>query len=201
MYLLFRVVLLSSLVSLAGCAFGTRTATLTYPPDEESEGLVASAQAAEMEVTRDKSVYLTVSDERSDRTRIGNVRNAFGMDTADVVTKDDIARWVEGAIAMELRQAGYEVIQGDTNPGGDDVIGLDAEVLKVYCDVYMTYDGEVSLMVNLKGDDGTEVRKQIEGKGGVGLNWAATAESYAESIALALQDAISKIETELEAFN
>jgi hypothetical protein len=201
MLTVLRIALVSSVLLLTGCAFGTRTAVLTYPPGDESEGLVESAQAAEMETTRSKSVYLTVSDERADRSRIGNVRNGFGMDTADVVTEDDIAGWVESAIAMELQQAGYDVVQGEASPSSDDVIGLNAEVLKIYCDVYMTYDGEVSLMVNLKGDDGNEVRKQIEGKGGVGMNWAATSKSYAESLALALEDAISKIELELEAFN
>jgi hypothetical protein len=196
-----HIALIASMLALTGCAFGTRMAELSYPPNEQGGGLIESAHAAQTEMPRSRNIVLNVSDERSERSRIGNVRNTFGMDTADVVTKDDVAGWVEGALANELTNAGYHVTRSGEAAIGDGVISLQAEILTVYCDVYLTYDGEVSMMVILEGKERDTIRKQFEGEGGVGLNWAATSESYAESLALALKDVISKILTEVAAYH
>jgi len=197
---ILNLALISSIALLSGCAFGTRTAELSYPPEENGGGLIQSAQAQGTELHRSKIVALSVTDERSERNRIGNVRNGFGMDTADVVTKDDIRGWVDDALTKELESAGYEVVRSDEAGASKDVIGLQAEILKVYCDVYFTYDGEVALMVTLDSEDSDTVKKQFEGEGGVGLNWAATGDSYAESLALALQDVIAKLLAEVAAY-
>lgn len=196
----FHIALVASMLVLSGCAFGTRTAMLSYPPSEKRGGLIESAHAEETEATRSRNIALSVTDQRSERERIGNVRNGFGMNTADVVTEDDVAGWVEGALAKELTNAGYHVTRLGETATGNDVIALRAEIVTVYCDVYFTYDGEVSLMVTLEDKDRGTVSKQFSGEGSVGLNWAATSKSYAESLALALQDVISKILTEVAAY-
>jgi hypothetical protein len=198
MHTLIRLTALTALVASTGCAFGTREAVLSYPPEaDDGGGLIASAHAEEGIVPRAREIVLKVSDERAERDRIGNVRNGFGMDTANVVTKDDVAGWVEGALAQELTNAGYTVVAAGADASRDDAIGLTAEIVEVYCDVYMTYDGDVALMITLEGPEAKPVRTQIEGHGGVGINWAATGKSYAESLALALQDAIEKVLAEL----
>lgn len=196
---LFAVLLMSSLV-LGGCAFGTRTVVLHYPPEEPAEGMIGSAHAAPAVTAEQGIVVLSLSDQRAERGRVGNVRNGFGMDTADVVTNDDVTAWVQGALEQELAHAGYRVIPPGELESGSDAIDLQADIVRVYCDVYMTYDGEVSLLVNLKGGGRDAVTTQLLGEGGVGLNWAATAESYGESLALALQDVIAKLLAELAGY-
>jgi hypothetical protein len=195
----FQLVLIATAALLSGCAFGTRTAHLTYPPEESEHGAIPVAHAQEVQPDRERVVVLGVTDDRSEKSRIGNVRNTFGMDTADVVTGDDVRGWVEAALKSELERAGYTVVQ-EGAPQADDAVSLQTSVVKVYCDVYMTYDGEVYLSVNLHDRNRSPTSKLIEGEGSVGLNWAATAESYAESLALALQSAISKVLIELEAY-
>jgi len=194
-----QVLLFATATILSGCAFGTRTVHLTYPPEESDHSAIPVAHAQERQSDRRQAVVLSVTDDRTEKNRIGNVRNTFGMDTADVVTSDDVRGWVEAALKSELERAGYTVMQEGTSQT-DDAVGLRTSVVKVYCDVYMTYDGEVSLMLNLQGGNRSPTSKLVEGEGSVGLSWAATAKSYAESVALALQDAISKVLIELDAY-
>jgi hypothetical protein len=184
---------LMSLLVLGGCAFGTRTVVLSYPPEETVDGFIDSAYAEEIGEAVPRTIVLSVFDRRSEGHRIGNVRNAFGMDTADVVTRDDVTDWVARALEKELVSVGHSVIRSGEALPGENAIGLRADILTVYCDVYLTYDGEVSLMVTLEDKERGSISKQLAGEGSVGLNWAATAESYGESLALALQDAISKL--------
>ena len=193
-----RVVFLSSLLCTAGCAFGTRHAEMGYPPVSEDRGMIPAAHAASVPVGRSRDVILTVSDGRTETHRIGNVRNGFGMDTANVVTEDNLVSWVEGAFTHELTSVGYSVTPEGGDVSHEDAIGITAEILEVYCDAYMTYDGDVSLMVTLEGQGHEPVRKQYAGEGSVGMSWAATSKSYAESLALALEHAIAQVMVDLE---
>jgi hypothetical protein len=109
-----RIVFLSSLLCTAGCAFGTRHAEMGYPPVSENGGMIPAAHAASMPVGRSRDVILAVSDGRTETHRIGNVRNGFGMDTANVVTEDDLESWVEGAFTHELTNAGCKFSHFDS---------------------------------------------------------------------------------------
>ena len=188
-----------AVMGASGCAFGTRQADLAYPPKEKDGGVVATAQAATTASPQGRRVVLAVTDERPNKARIGNVRNAFGMDTANVVTNDDVAAWVAGALRHDLAAGGYSV---DTSGAGagEGTVQLEARVIEVYCDVYMTYDGDVTLDVTFTAPGRPPLEKYYEGAGSVGVNWAATAESYAESLARALQDAISQVMKDLTAY-
>ena len=188
--------LVLAMVSMTGCAFGTRDADLTYPPRHEGEGVIPEAHAAVAPVAGERSVVLAVSDERPNKARIGNVRNAFGMDTADVVTDEDVDAWVTGALSRELSDKGY-VVRAAEDPEGGESLRIDAEIVHVYCDVYLSYDGKVGLGVTFSSPGRPPLRKQYEGKGSVGVNWAATAESYAQSLALALENALSQVMADL----
>ncbi len=184
-----------------GCAFGNRHATLVYPPEEESKDPgpgVAEASPAPA-VTGEPIILLQFADKRSKGRVIGEVQNGFGMHTADVVTEDSVAEWVTGALEMELRKAGYEVIDGEDleSPAtGPVVIG---EVLAVYCTAYWSYDGEVSFVASVKEGGKEILKKQYTGKGSAGTNWTATARSYAQSLSLALADAIGSLVDDLNA--
>jgi uncharacterized lipoprotein YajG len=193
------LIIVLGLVNLSGCAFGTRHAELGYPPAEpEAGGMIAAARAADALTPGCCEIVISVSDMRARTDRIGNVRNTFGMDTADVVTKDDVRAWVEDAFTHELTGAGYTVLPAGS--GAENAILLKASITNVHCDAYLTYDGDVLMTVTLSRQDQPDFAKSYEGSGSVGLSWAATAKSYAESLALALEDAIAQVMVDLARF-
>lgn len=186
---------------VTGCAFGNRHATLIYPPEEGSKNSgsgVAEASPAPA-VTGESIILLQFADKRSKGRVIGEVQNTFGMHTADVVTEDSVAEWVTGALDMELRKAGYEVINGEDLEGPATGPVVTGEVLVVYCTAYFSYDGEVSFVASVKEGSKEILKKQYTGTGSAGTNWTATARSYAQSLSLALADAIGSLVADLNA--
>ncbi len=183
----------------AGCAFGNRHATLVYPPEEGTMDPgpgVAEASPAPA-VTGEPIILLPFADERSQKKFIGEVRNGWGMHTADVVTEDNIANWVTEAIKIELGKAGYNVtkVEDLSSPSSSRVVA--GEVLTVYCTALWSYEGEVSFYARVE-EDGKEVfRRRYTGKGSAGLNWTAAARSYGNSLSLALADAIGSFVADL----
>mgnify|MGYP007011830667 CR=1 FL=1 len=191
------ILVATTLLALSGCAFGTRQADLSYPPHEQGEGkVIAVAKADPAGMPGCCEVLLTVRDMRARTDRVGNVRNGFGMDTADVVTDVDVRTWVEDAFRHDLAQAGWVVLPAAVVPG-DDAVRLDADITKVHCDAYLSYDGNVAMSVTLAQPGAQPFERHYEGSGSVGISWAATAKSYAESLSLALQDAIAQVMTDL----
>jgi hypothetical protein len=196
-----KVAILILLASITGCAFGTRHAELSYPPSaSDGVSLIASAHQEASVAGKSREVVVQVSDQRDSRERIGNVRNGFGMDTADVITNDDLNLWVKRALISELANAGYTIVADGGRATGDDAIALDAEILEVYCDVYISFDADVSMRVTLSGKDIQPLPRTYEGDGSVGVAWDLTAKGFAESLSLALQDAISKILADMAEF-
>ncbi len=125
-------------------------------------------------------------DERTEKNVIGNVRNGWGLKTADVVTDTDIAQWVTNALKSELGNGGYVVAKDRTE------IVAGGEVLTVYCDSYLQYEGNVTLGVVLKKGDQVLIDKKYTGKA-TNLNWAATAKSYGLTVEQSLQNAMKQI--------
>lgn len=191
---------LLTIAVLSGCAFGTRQANLIYPPAPEAGAAIPAAQA-QPPARKASSIYVAnFRDERTDKSTVGTVRNGFGMRTADVVPTGSVSDWVTQGMTRELRASGYTVV---TKPAGDAVDPgaylVSGDVLNVFCDMYMSYTGQVSLLVKASLD-GTEVMtKHYAGEGSAGIAWAATGESYAQSLALALRDALRKFIAELDA--
>lgn len=181
-------------VTLAGCAFGTRQASLTYPPAGVQQAAVADA------ATKNTTIILNkFSDERSDKSVVGTVRNGFGMRTADVVASSDVSDWVTKAVGTELRANGYRVVSASPETINDPkAVVVSGSVLNAFCDMYMSYTGQVSLLTKVtKGSNGM-IAKHYSGEGSAGLAVAATGESFAESLSLALRDALKKFMADLE---
>lgn len=177
------LVLLLALQS-AGCAFGTRRPVLNYT--------VGSQQKP----ARNINLYVEqFSDERLDRNVIGHVRNGWGMKTAEVVTVTNIADWVTEAMRAELKNSGY-TLTDDVNTEH----AIQGEVIKVYCDSFMSYDGEVGVEVTLRKGAQDLFRKKYLGKDS-SINMASTAKSYGitmeRSLQKALVDAVHDIDRSL----
>lgn len=179
-----------------GCAFSTRNATLVYPPAPSTSG-VAVAHAAEEPTTNSISiVVLPFDDRRDDTTNVGTVRNGFGMKTAPVRADNSVSVWIQDALAFELRQAGYSVSSSASAP--DSSLALGGEILKVYTDAYFAYSAEVSLSVRLTREGREIFGHSYVGTGSAGTNVTATAKSYAQSLALALADALRQVVPDVE---
>lgn len=187
-------------VVLAGCAFGTRHPTLTYPPAAES-GAVPAAQAAARSAAKNVRIVLDpFVDQRSDKRVVGTVRNGFGMRTADVIPTNSVSGWVMQAMTMELEKNGYVVATGRS--GTDGQAGATAEVsgeiLNVFCDMYFSYTGQVSLLARVSRGGKEVLNRHFAGEGSAGIAWGATEESFAQSLALALAAALQQFITELD---
>jgi len=188
-------ILSAFLFLVSGCAFGTRQPTLAYPPQATS-GETGTAHAASAPAPKPiKIVLKQFTDQRSDKKVVGTVRNAFGMKTADVVPTNDVADWVTGALRSELQGAGYTVVD-DAAADADSAV-VSGEVLNVYCDMYFSYTGQVSLIAQAKRGEKELLNKHYTGEGTAGVAWAATADSYSQSLALALQSALHKFVPDL----
>jgi len=189
-----------SVVLLAGCAFGTREATLVYPPAPDGEAKSAPAKVAKAEAREPKIQLLQFRDERTEKGLVGKVRNGYGMHTADVIAKNSVTEWVTQALKLELQNRGFTVVVGTPkDPVEAGTIVISGEVLNVFCDMYFSYTGQVSLVVKLSDSTGELFRRHYAGEGSAGLAWAATSESFGYSLSLALSSALSKFLSELEA--
>lgn len=190
---------LVSVVLLAGCAFGTRQPTLIYPPAAESSAIPV-AQAAAKPAPRNVQIVLNpFSDQRSDKKVVGTVRNAFGMRTADVIPTNSVPDWVMQALKTELQNSGYTVATGTAgdSPAGANAV-VSGEILNVFCDMYFSYTGQISLVARVNKGGKELLNKHYSGEGSAGVAWGGTAESYAQSLALALSSAVKQFVSELE---
>ena len=177
--------------TLGGCALTTRNATLIYPP-ASPEAAVAVAQAATPAAPSSITIaVLPFVDRRSDTTKVGDVRNTFGMKLAPIRTVNSVPVWVRDALALELNNAGYNAATSTTVP--DSSLAIEGEVLKAHTDAYLSYGGEVELLIRLTKGGRELMQHSYAGKGSAGTNWGATAKSYAQSLALALADALRQI--------
>ncbi|MBN8449393.1 MAG: hypothetical protein J0M13_10390 [Candidatus Accumulibacter sp.] len=185
---------------LAGCAFGTREATLVYPPSPEGEAKVAVAKAVSP-VARETKIHLRqFADERSDKKVVGTVRNAYGMRTADVVSKNSVTAWITEAIALELKNRGFTVVQGEAkSPPEVGSIVMGGDILNVFCDMYLSYTGQVSLVVKVTDSSGEVFSRHYAGEGSAGIAFAATSESFAASLSQALAAALEKMMADIDA--
>lgn len=189
------------LLLLAGCAFVDRDVQLDYAAkardtDTASTEKVSKSDkaAAEASLSRLPVVAVrTVSDLRADKKHVGEVRNGFGMHTADVHTKSDCAGWVRKALRTELRRAGFVVTD---DPNRAEVL-VDAEVVSVHCTATFSYSGDIIFNATATRDGIQIAGRRYAGSGGAGVNWSATENAFAETLDLALQDAVLQFVREI----
>ena len=190
---------LLAVIFLAGCAFGTRNATLIYPPKAES-GVIPAAQAATRPAAKNVQIVLgTFSDQRTDKKVVGTMRNGFGMRTADVVAMNSVPDWMAQAMKVELENSDYSVVTagGDDSAAGASAV-VSGEILNVFCDMYLSYTGQVSLVAKASKGGKEVLNKHYSGEGSAGLAVAGTAESFAQSLSLALAVAVKQFVSELD---
>jgi hypothetical protein len=190
MHVMSGMVLLA--MGTSGCAFGTRQAALQTPTFAPVSGGVPATTPS-----RGTIILVTFDDQRSNKATIGEVRNGWGMHTADVKPDRDISQWVTQSVKAALEQDGYQVLEGKSHsqPGSTPV--LRGDILTVYCTALFSYEGEVSFFAHVEKDGRQLVNNRYTGKGSAGLNWAATGSGYAASIESALKAGIAPMLADL----
>jgi hypothetical protein len=168
-----------------GCAFGTRHATLVYPPAPK----FAAATNTPPQVKLGQVSLGTFSDERADKVIIGYVRNSYGMKTAEVHLDSSVVPFINDAIRYELNRAGWEIVDQQTvsNPSIPVISG---EVLVLRCDAYLSYEGEATLIIHATRNGHEVFKKAYSGQGGGHINWASTGASYGQAVSEAVQEAL-----------
>lgn len=146
---IFPVFLLTCVLTLGGCAFGTRNALLTYQVDRP---LLSPSNGIKIHVA-------DFRDDRPDPQLVGHVLNGWGMKTAQVRSGNSVAEWVREALVAELKASGYEVVD---SAQGEAVI--DGKVVNIDCTSYMTYEGKVGLDVKLMRGNEVILDKTYFGK-------------------------------------
>ena len=176
------------MVAVSGCAFGDRHVALAYPPPAE----LTVAPPARLAPSTLTVALQNFADVRS-KAPIGEVRNGFGMHTADVLAQGSVAQWVTEAVAYELKAAGIRVhrLNGQPPPPGEMVVS--GQIVRFYCTALMSYEAEVSFIGQLSVNSQVGFTGHLVGSGGSGVNWAASESAYGESLAAALQDAVRKV--------
>lgn len=182
---------------LSGCAFGERQATLVYPPETEN-----GQPINQLQISSPKKVQVILGefeDNRTDKTRVGTVRNGLGMETADVVTSNSVSGWVMDAVREELKNNGYTII--NSSDQSDTSVKISGEVLNVFCDMYLNYSGEVSIYMNVSKNEEKLFHKLYSGEGSAGIAMAGTGTSFSKSLSLALSSLLNDFIGELNAYS
>ena len=179
----YLILSMALIATMYGCAFGTRHVTLN--PVKTSLGLDAVGQ----------SVYVEVTDKRNPALKpvVGHVKNGYGMKTADVIGDKEVAVWVQDSILEELRRFGTVII---TDPATVDAKAsrLAIDVLICYAQAYWNYGGEVSVALTVRKDDRELINdKNYSGTARLGMNFAATSESYQKVLELAMDAMLQQI--------
>jgi hypothetical protein len=195
---LFGVTMLVTASLLAGCAFGTREPTLIYPPAPESAAIPLARAVARPAAKSVQITLLPFSDQRADKKVVGTMRNGFGMRTADVIPTNSVPDWVTLALKTELQDRGYTVAIGTPADSASTGAIVSGEIVNVFCDMYMSYAGQVSLRVRASKTGKEVLNKHYSGTGSAGIAWGGTAESFAQSLALALESTVKQFAVELD---
>lgn len=148
------VVMLGTVVS--GCAFSNVSVTL---PTQPTAGYSGGAN-------RVLSVPKFI-DQRQMKNRIGMQKNGYGMDTANVVSDQNVDTWLAARLAAELKSAGFQVVGEEANT---KAIRIQGYVLKMFTEPvqqWTTMDLETDLAVRIQvvRGDGLEAERRYFVKG------------------------------------
>ncbi|TAK92737.1 MAG: hypothetical protein EPO07_19165 [Verrucomicrobia bacterium] len=171
-----------ALALLSGCALTKDYCSLSYAPQTN----VARIKGAEA-----VKVKIELADRRTIKDKVSVKKNGYGMEMADIISKEDVGVTVKNALVTELTNRGF-------SPAGGDVLVL-AELSKFYNDFkigFFTGDAvaEVSMNIQVKRNDGSITFSKIVNGNGVNKNVMLASGSNAKvALEAALVDAVAKL--------
>jgi len=99
-------VIAAALIFTSGCAFSTANLNVSYDSAKAKVGPLSSVKPM-------KIVVGGFADKRSEKDKIGYVRNGFGMNTANVLTTRPVPEVVRDAVVAALSKNGHTIVTGD----------------------------------------------------------------------------------------
>lgn len=171
-----KILFLMIALFISGCAFGDRRTFLTYAP-------VLTSQPKNNITLK----ILPFEDKRTIKDTVGYSRNGYGMRCAKVIPENSVTEWIANALKSELTNAGYSISEEATTNM------IEGEVFDVFCDTYMTYDGRINIKVVLKRDGKVAFDRGYSSHKSGGVNWAATAKTFAKTLEMNLQETIRQV--------
>ena len=192
-----NILLLACIFELTACV--TRPVELYYPPDARAVANQPASADDNSDQSNAREIVLDTFDARTEKVRLNDRSNGgfVGFQYTMFVTEDDMAEWVSDAVAFELGEAGYSVIRKDTRTSNDAVLGLTVDLQKLFASVTAEISTEALIQATLQRENKTQITRQYDGIGRA-TNFVDSGETFAKSLALALQDAISKMLVDLE---
>src|SRR5882672_399595 len=104
--------------NVSGCALTTDRITLEYN---------AQQGVARIPGAGDVTVDVLANDVRADKSKVSSKKNGFGMEMAPIVTTEDVAVTIRGAIEKELQARGFKL-------GSDATVKIGADVTRFWND-------------------------------------------------------------------
>jgi YajG family uncharacterized lipoprotein len=92
-------------------------------------------------------------DLRPDPTTVGNIRNGYGIVTAQVRSNNDVAMWVANSLISGIEQAGYRVERAETVETAHTPLAIDIEVSRVFTEYapnFFTIDGKADVAARVE---------------------------------------------------
>jgi hypothetical protein len=121
-------------------------------------------------------------DGRAEPQKIGAMKNMFGMTIVSVMTDDSVPEWVTKALAMELNQAGYSVVDHE------DGYKIEGKVIEAFTNTAFVYEGSLSVDLSFKKGGEVVFRKIYSTDEDGGLNWMDRTVMTAKTLEINLQE-------------
>lgn len=190
---LLAVVVMGMLFS--GCAFKNQKIAVEYTPDNvkgSEQGIVCLNK---------------FSDVRTDKSRIGIVKNGYGMETANILTDQDITIVVSKSLEEELSNLGYkvELLNIRNADGQNNAINcafVDGKIQNFFVEPefgLFAVDGISIITVELmiQTEDGMQLKKVYSANGNSRSYIGGFASLFKESMDNALKNLILDIKKDL----
>jgi hypothetical protein len=88
----------------------------------------------------------TFEDVRPDRPYIGDQKSILGIPIVEIVTEDDVPSWIRNALKMELKNAGYTILDKHAADG----YRVEGKIMKAFTSVYFNHCGYMTIEIALK---------------------------------------------------
>jgi len=169
----------------SGCAFVDQKVPLAYQAPKAS---VQSSQGGNVSV--EMPVCPEFGKNKKGLCIIGNVKNTYGMKTADTVTADSVPKWIADAFSTELQAAGFTPEIVDQLPS-TAARGVSTRVIKVWVEQdpgFWTVGaiGEVQMRITLYRAGRVVKTFDVESKGQGNRSMVGDAATKQESLRIAL---------------